>query len=151
MEEKNMTALVSCFARCYHYQNNKYGIFSDNIAEKILRKEEYDSIASNMSNGIQFFNPNFVGTKEDALRWIVDNQLSPSVLGRSVFCENALLNSIRIGCTQYLIFASGYDTFAYRNNIKDLKVFEIDRREMIEDKIGRLKQNKSLCTRLLVI
>lgn len=142
MEEKNMTALVSCFARCYHYQNNKYRIFSDNIAEKILRKEEYDSIASNMSNGIQFFNPNFVGTKEDALRWIVDNQLSPSVLGRSVFCENALLNSIRIGCTQYLIFASGYDTFAYRNNIKDLKVFEIDRSKMIEDKIGRLKQNK---------
>ena len=69
MEEKNMTALVSCFARCYHYQNNKYRIFSDNIAQKILRKEEYDSIASNMSNGIKFFNPNFVDTKEDALRW----------------------------------------------------------------------------------
>ncbi len=73
---------------------------------------------------------------------VVDNQLSPLVLGRSVFCENALLNSIRIGYTQYLIFASGYDTFAYRNNIKNLKVFEIDRREMIEDKIRRLKQNK---------
>ena len=73
---------------------------------------------------------------------VVDNQLSPLVLGRSVFCENALLNSIRIGYTQYLIFASGYDTFAYRNNINNLKVFEIDRREMIEDKIRRLKQNK---------
>lgn len=73
---------------------------------------------------------------------VVDNQLSPLVLGRSVFCENALLNSIRIGYTQYLIFASGYDTFAYRNNIKNLKVFEIDRKEMIEDKIRRLKQNK---------
>ena len=65
MKEKNMTALVSCFARCYHYQNNKYRIFSDNIAQKILRKEEYDSIASNMSNGIKFFNPNFVDTKEE--------------------------------------------------------------------------------------
>ena len=43
---------------------------------------------------------------------------------------------------QYLIFASGYDTFAYRNNIKNLKVFEIDKSEMIEDKIRRLKQNK---------
>lgn len=95
MEEKNMTALVSCFARCYHYKNNKYRIFNDNISEKILSSEEYNSIANNMSNGIKFFNPNFVGTKEDALRWIVDNQLSPSVLGRSIFTETALLNATK--------------------------------------------------------
>lgn len=142
MEEKNMTALVSCFARCYHYKNNKYKIFSDNIAEKILSNEEYDSIASNMSNGIKFFNPDFVGPKENALRWIVDNQLSPSVLGRSVFCEKSLLNAVKIWCTQYLIFASGYDTFAYRYDINGLKVFEIDKSEMIEDKIRRLDNNK---------
>lgn len=142
MEEKNMTALVSCFARCYHYKNNKYRIFNDNISENILSSEEYNSIANNMSNGIKFFNPNFVGTKEDALRWIVDNQLSPSVLGRSIFSETALLNAIKFGCKEYLIFASGYDTFAYRNNINNLKVFEIDRSEMIEDKIRRLDNNK---------
>ena len=133
MEEKNMTALVSCFARYYHYKNNKYRIFSDNIAEKILSKEEIDAISNNMANGINFFNPNFVGTKENALRWIVDNQLSPSVLGRSIFCEKSLLNAIKIGCKQYLIFASGYDTFAYRNNIDNLKIFEIDKDEMIEE------------------
>ena len=142
MKEKNMTALVSCFARCYHYQNNKYRIFNDSIAEKILSSEEYSSIASNMEQGINFFNPNFVGTKEDTLRWIVDNQLSPSVLGRSAFCEKSLLNAIKFGCKEYLIFASGYDTFAYRNNIRDLKVFEIDRSEMIEDKIRRLNNSK---------
>ena len=55
MKEKNMTALVSCFARCYHYKNNKYRIFSDNLAEKILSDDEYISIATNMSNGIKFF------------------------------------------------------------------------------------------------
>lgn len=142
MEEKNMTALVSCFARCYHYKNNKYRIFSDSVAEKILSQREYDSISNNMANGIKFFNPNFVGTEENALRWIVDNQLSPSVLGRSVFCEKSLLNTIKIGCKQYLIFASGYDTFAYRNRIENLKVFEIDKAEMIEDKIGRLNNSK---------
>lgn len=142
MEEKNMTTLVSCFARCYHYKNNKYRIFSDNIAEKILSNEEYNSIANNMANGISFFNPNFVGSKENALRWIVDNQLSPSVLGRSIFCEKSLLNAIKFGCREYLIFASGYDTFAYRNNINNLKVFEIDKSEMIEDKIRRLDNNK---------
>lgn len=142
MKEKNMTALVSCFARCYHYKNNKYRIFNDNISEKILSDEEYNLIASNMVNGIKFFNPNFEGSKEDALRWIVYNQLSPSVLGRSIFCEKSLENAIKIGCKEYLIFASGYDTFAYRNNIYNLKVFEIDKSEMIEDKISRLSNSK---------
>ena len=136
-----MTALVSCFARGYHYQNNSYRIFSDNLAYRILGKKDYNAIASNMENGINFFNPNFVGTKEEALRWVVDNQLSPSVLGRSIFCEKSLFNAIKIGCKQYLIFASGYDTFAYRNNIKDFKVFEIDKSQMIEDKISRLDNN----------
>ena len=136
-----MTALVSCFARYYHYKNNKYKIFNDSISEKILNVDEINSISINMTNGIKFFNPKFVGTNEEALRWIVDNQLSPSVLGRSAFCEKSLFNAIKIGCEQYLIFASGYDTFAYRNNIDSLNVFEIDKSYMIEDKIRRLKNS----------
>ena len=141
MEEKNMTALISCFARCYHYKNNDVRIFSDNMAEKILSKEEYNNISKEMIKGIKFFNPSFVGSDEDALKWIINNQLSPSVLGRSAFCEKSLENAYRLGCRQYLIFASGYDTFGYRNNLKDLKVFEIDREVMINDKIRRLDLN----------
>ncbi|MGM9971937.1 MAG: class I SAM-dependent methyltransferase [Anaeroplasmataceae bacterium] len=142
MSERNMTALVSCFVRCYHYKFNKYRIFSDNIALNILSKEEYNSIASNMTKGIGFFNPYFVGTNEEALRWIIDNQLSPSVLGRSAFCEEELMNAIKNGCGQYLIYAAGYDTFAYRNKFDNLKIFEIDREEMINDKIRRLDSAK---------
>lgn len=141
MEEKNMTALISCFARCYHYKNNDVRIFSDNMAEKILNKEEYNNISKEMVKGIKFFNPTFSGSDEDALKWIVNNQLSPSVLGRSAFCEKSLENAYRLGCRQYLIFASGYDTFGYRNNLGDLKVFEIDREVMINDKIRRLDLN----------
>lgn len=141
MEEKNMTALISCFARCYHYKNNDIRVFSDNMAEKILSKEEYNNISKEMVKGIKFFNPTFSGSDEDALKWIVNNQLSPSVLGRSAFCEKSLENAYRLGCRQYLIFASGYDTFGYRNNLGDLKVFEIDREVMINDKIRRLDLN----------
>lgn len=140
MEEKNMTALVSCFARAYHYKDNTCRIFCDSIAEKILREEEYQAIAFQMTNGIQFFCPDFVGTKEEALRRIVDHQLSPSVLGRSAFCEKALAKAVKEGCKQYLIFAAGYDTFAYRNEEDSLKVFEIDRKEMIADKQKRLNE-----------
>ena len=142
MKETNMTALVSCFVRDYHYQNNTYRIFSDNLAHQILGEEDYQAIASNLGKGIQFFNPKFTGSEDEALRWIVDYQLSPSVLGRSAFCEASLKIAYRLGCRQYLIFASGYDTFSYRNNLDNLKVFELDKEEMIQDKIRRLKMSK---------
>ncbi len=139
MEEKNMIALISCFSRAYHYKNNKYRIFSDSLADKLLTEEEYINVSKNMQDGIKFFNPAFEGTNNEALRWIVDNRLSPSVLGRSIFAETMLKNAIRIGASQYLIFASGYDTFAYRQ--KDIShkipVFEIDRKEIIKDKKDR--------------
>ena len=136
-----MTALVSCFARAYHYQNNTYRIFNDTLAYQILGVENYNAIASNLGKGIKFFNPKFTGSEEEALRWIVDNQLSPSVLGRSTFCEASLKTAYHLGCKQYLIFGSGYDTFAHRNNLNNLKVFELDKEEIIKDKIKRLKVN----------
>jgi methyltransferase (TIGR00027 family) len=140
MKEKNMTALVSSFVKAYHYKHYKQKVFSDNLASRILTEEEYEGIAMNMSNGISYFNPSFKGTSEEALRWVVDNQLSPSVIGRSAFCETALLESMSLGCSQYMIYASGYDSFAYRNN--NIRVFEIDREEMIEDKKKRVMRNQ---------
>ncbi len=140
MSEKNLTALVALFARSYHYENNKIRIFSDTFAKKILSEEEYKSISENMIRGINFFYPGFKGTDEMALKMIVDNYLSPSILARSIFCEDMLDSAINNGCKQYLIFASGYDTYAYRKN-NDIKLFEIDKKEMINDKIKRLEKN----------
>ncbi len=137
MKEKNITALVSCFARAYHNKNNKIKIYEDNFAEKILSKEEYNSISYNMSNGIKFFNPNFVGNNIEALEWIVNNNLAPSILARSAFTAKSIERDKVLGLKQYLIFASGYDTYGY--NDKDLKCYEIDKPEMIDDKIKRIK------------
>ena len=66
----NMTALVSAFARAYHYINNDTRVFSDPFAEKMLTDEEYTAISQNMSQGITFFAPEFHGTREEALRYI---------------------------------------------------------------------------------
>ena len=87
----NMTAKVSCFARAYHYNNNSIG-------------EDYNQIAKSMSDGIDFFCPGFEGTREEGLRLILDRQLSPSVLGRSVFCERKLAYAIANGCKQYPVY-----------------------------------------------
>lgn len=137
----NMTATICCFVKCYHYKNNKYRIYSDNMAEKVLTEKEYKNIANSMINGISFFNPNFKGSKEDALNYIVNKHLAPSVLGRYAFCEKSLLNAIKLGCKELLIFASGYDTLAYQKRFKNLKIFEIDKKEVLEDKISRLKRS----------
>lgn len=130
----NLTAKVSCFARAYHYKNNDEWIFKDDIAEIVLGDEDYLRIADNMAKGIQFFAPGFTGDASKVLRFIVDHQLSPSVLGRSAFCEEHLMNEVAIGCKQYVLFAAGYDTFSFRNTIKELRIFELDLPEMIADK-----------------
>lgn len=132
----NITAKVCCFSRAYHYKNNSVWIFKDDYADKLLGEREYGSIAENMIQGIEFFAPGFSGTKEDALRFVVNQQLSPSVLGRSAFNEKHLRNEIRLGTKQYVLFAAGYDTFSFRNDNNNIHIFELDLPKMIEDRIN---------------
>ncbi|RDY22705.1 SAM-dependent methyltransferase [Romboutsia maritimum] len=141
MEQKSMTALVSAFSRAYHSVQNTEHVFDDYLAKDILTKHEYEQIASNMSKGISFFNPSFEGTQEEALKWIVDNQLSPSPLGRAAFAEKALENAVRIGAKQYMIFAAGYDTFAYRQPdwASKIQIFELDHPATGFDKQKRIQ------------
>lgn len=68
-----------------------------------------------MKNGIIFFNSNCKG--DNPLEWIVNNNLAPSALARSTFNEYHLLNEINLGLKQYLILASGYDTYFYDYNM----------------------------------
>lgn len=141
MEQKSLTALISAFSRAYHSVENKEKVFDDYLAKDILTKDEYKDIASNMSKGIKYFNPSFEGTQEEALRWIVDNQLSPTPIGRAAFAEKSLENAVRIGAKQYLIFAAGYDTFAYRQPdwANDIQIFELDHPFTGADKQKRIQ------------
>ncbi|MEN1968003.1 class I SAM-dependent methyltransferase [Lentibacillus sp. N15] len=140
MEQKSMTALVSAFARAYHSTHREVKVFNDYLAKDVFKKGEYEQIAGYMSKGIDFFNPSFVGTKDEALRWVVDHQLSPSPLGRAAFAEKMLENAVKIGAGQYLIFAAGYDTFAYRQPswAAGIEIFEIDHWDMLADKQKRV-------------
>lgn len=94
---ENITALVSCFARAYHFRNASEWVFRDDLAGELLGTD-YEQIAAHMSRGIQFFAPEFQGSREEGLRYIVEHNLAPSVLGRSVFCQRGLDNAVRLGC-----------------------------------------------------
>lgn len=141
MRKKSITALISTFSRAYHSIQYSEKIFDDYLAKDILNKDEYDEISKSMTLGINFFNPTFEGSNSEALRWIVDNQLSPTPLGRAMFTEKALENAVRIGAKQYLIFAAGYDTFAYRQPSwsSETQIFEIDKSEVVFDKKERIQ------------
>lgn len=142
MNHASMTALISLFARAYHAEHYDVKIFDDSLARALLSDEEYQKISDSMSGGISFFNPDFQGTDAEALRWIVDNQLSPSPLGRAAFAEQALQTAVSIGAQQYLILGAGFDTFAYRRPAwaQALQVFEIDQAATAEDKKKRLQR-----------
>lgn len=142
MGNASMTALICLFARAYHTSHNSTCIFTDSVAQKLISQEEYETISESMTKGIAFFNPSFRGNKEQALKWIVDNQLSPSPLGRSAFTLRSLENAVKIGAKQYLMLGAGYDTFAYSRPkwAEGLKVFEADLEATQKDKIKRIER-----------
>ena len=134
---ENMTAKVSAFVRYYHMVNSNIKIYNDKYASLILSKDEYDEIYKNMEKGIKFFNPNYVGG--NPVLYIVNNFIGQTVLGRSAVNYKYLLNEIKLGLKQYVILGSGYDTSGYLVNDK-INVFELDRCEVIDDKINRIKK-----------
>jgi len=137
-----MTAIICAFSRAYHASVNEVTIYNDRLAEKILTADEYEQISNHMSDGIQFFNPNFSGNKQEALRWIVDHQLSPSPLGRARYLETILNQATQQGVTQYILLGAGYDTFSYQCGeiMPELKIFELDRAFTLSDKQRRFQE-----------
>lgn len=138
--KQNLTALVSCFSRAYHHcMNQGTWIYKDPLAKQILSEEEYNEIANHMKAGISFFYPNFSGSEEEALALIVNHRLAPSVLARSAFNERHLRNESMLGLKQYIVFAAGYDTSGYEL-CGDVKLFELDRPEIMADKVSRVER-----------
>lgn len=131
---KNMTALMSYFVRYYYTKNNENKLYEEKV--KLLSDEEYQNIEYSLSSGIKFFNPLY--NENDPVKFIVNNQLGPSVIARSIICEKFLLDLISKGCKQYLILASGYDT-SFSKVSRDVMVYEVDKEEIIDDKKRRVK------------
>lgn len=141
MEQTSMTALICAFSRAYHSEHKKVKVYDDHVAKALLTDAIYQQVSNSLLEGIQFFLPGFEGTKEDALRCIVDQQLSPLPLGRAAFAEQSLQRAAFVGIRQYVILGAGYDTFAYRQPAwaKHLSIFELDHPNTAQAKQRHLK------------
>ncbi|MGN0638588.1 MAG: class I SAM-dependent methyltransferase [Huintestinicola sp.] len=140
----SMTALMSAFARAYHFKTEKRPVFSDSAAERLMTEEEYGGIAKYVRDGIDFFAPELAGKLSDseALGYIVSTQLAPTPLARAAFCEESLKTAAMTGTEQYVIIGAGYDTFALRENafVSTHTVFELDHPLTQADKLERIKR-----------
>ncbi|OEH91148.1 class I SAM-dependent methyltransferase [Bacillus solimangrovi] len=144
--ESSITSLISAFSRAYHSQFDTPVIFNDYIVKDLISEKERSDIKENMVQGIQFFNDDiaqkFKGKSEEILKWITQVQLSPTTLARSAYCEQVLLNEIKLGLKQYVILGAGLDTFCFRypELEKRLEIFEIDYPATQEFKKRRLSE-----------
>ena len=124
----SLTAVMSAFSRAYHFENAENPVFCDSAARKMFSDEEYESICGYITEG-----------GRDAKQY-VNTFLAPTPLARARFCEDSLAAAVKSGAQQYVILASGFDTFSLRNENDSLKVFEVDKKAVLDDKKQRLKR-----------
>ncbi|MGF9915865.1 class I SAM-dependent methyltransferase [Paenibacillus ehimensis] len=146
--ESSLTSLISAFGRAYHSQYDTPKIFDDFLAVNLISQQEFSDIREHMIRGIPFFNQDmaerFQDNPDEILKWIVQVQLSPTPLARAAYCENVLLNEVRLGLKQYVILGAGLDTFCFRHPelSNRLEIFEVDHPATQEFKKKRLNQAK---------
>ncbi len=141
----SMTSLLCAFGRAYHSKYDTPVIFDDFLAQDLISEKEYSDIRDHLIQGISFFNKDMAqrlqGQPDDILKWVTQVQLSPTPLARAAYCEEVLLNEVKLGAKQYVILGAGLDTFCFRHPevTNALDIFEIDHPASQEDKIKRLK------------
>ncbi|MFA1779937.1 class I SAM-dependent methyltransferase [Bacillus velezensis] len=141
----SMTSLLSAFGRAYHSKYDTPVIFDDFMAQDLISEKEHSDIRDHLIQGISFFSKDMAqrlqGQPNDILKWVTQVQLSPTPLARAAYCEEVLLNEVKLGAKQYVILGAGLDTFCFRHPevTNALDIFEIDHPASQEDKINRLK------------
>lgn len=125
--ETNLTALVSAFARAEHTENAENPVYKDGLAKKLFSKEEYIRMKK------------YISDSGNDVKTYVNTQLAPIPLARAAFCAETLKTAVKTGTTQYVLLGSGLDTSSLQNKY-NIEIFEIDKKNVIEDKCARLKR-----------
>ncbi len=126
--KESLTAKLCSFARAHHSYHGRDKIFDDYLAYDIMGKEEYEEIGQLIENDFEMisspYKDGFIG-KEVYPK--LDYYISPIPLSRIAFSEREFMRfAEENGECQYVICGAGMDTFSFRNDNPDIKIFEID-------------------------
>ena len=125
---ESKTAQLCSFARAFHSGYEKQKIFDDYLAFDLLGKEQYEELGQFIENG-------FSQKSYKASRWFCHKSIKdtlykyimPIPIARIAFAERELCSfAAKYGKIQYVILGAGMDSFAYRNENENIKIFEVD-------------------------
>lgn len=138
---ESITAKLCSFARAYHSNFEKKKIFDDYLAYDLMGREEYDEIGQLIENGFDTSSFDAKRTFNGTLVYpLLNKYITPIPLSRIAFAEEELQRFVKDnGKCQYVICGAGMDTFAFRNENPDIRIFELDHPDTQRYKLERIK------------
>lgn len=139
---ESITAKLCSFARAYHSNFEKEKIFDDYLAFDLMGKEEYEEIGQLIQNNFEIAAFDERKGFEGSLVYpFMNRYIAPIPLSRIAFAEKALQQFAREkGKCQYVICGAGMDTFAFRNDNPDIRIFELDHPDTQRYKLERIRK-----------
>ena len=110
MDERppSKTAFEVAVLRALHQRIETPKVFDDPYAIRILGSKGEEVIAAAASNAAR------------------TARLRAGVVARSRIAEDTVAQAVSRGVRQYVLLGAGLDTYAYRNTVPDLRIFEVD-------------------------
>ncbi len=140
--QESITAKLCSFARAYHSNYGREKIFDDYLAYDMMGKEEYEEIGQLIERD---FDMSCCDTRycfySKSICPKLNKYISPIPLSRIAFAERELADfAEKNGKCQYVICGAGMDTFSFRNENPDIRVFELDHPDTQRYKLERIRQ-----------
>ena len=140
--QESTTAKLCSFARAYHSTYARRKIFDDSLAFDFMGLEQYEETGQLIGHNYQenLIDPNLSFHSSE----IADNLnrvWMPIPISRIAFAEQEFASfASRFPLCQYVICGAGMDTFLFRNDNDDIRVFEIDHPDTQRFKKARIRQ-----------
>lgn len=140
--QESITAKLCSFARAYHSNYGRQKIFDDYLAYDMMGKEEYEEIGQLIEHN---YDPNaFDGRhtfRGETVYPLLNRYITPIPVSRIAFAEKQLAEfAEKHGTCQYVICGAGMDTFAFRNENPNIRIFELDHPDTGKYKRQKIKK-----------